>query len=46
MRGESGIEEQLGTFFRSNLLVAYALRDGAYTQHGTWRLQVRLTANY
>lgn len=42
----AGFEQQLGAYFRSNVLAAYALRDGAYTPTGAWRVQLRLTAAY
>jgi hemolysin activation/secretion protein len=42
----AGFDYQLGAYLRSNMSVGYALRDGAYTDAGNWRLDVRVVGSY
>jgi hemolysin activation/secretion protein len=41
-----GVDSVIGSYFRSNLTLAYALRSGAYTNAGTWRVLARAVVSY
>jgi hemolysin activation/secretion protein len=42
----AGIDQAFGGFYRANLTAAYALRDGPFTDAGTWRLHARVVLTY
>jgi hemolysin activation/secretion protein len=42
----AGFDYQLGSYLRSNLSVGYALRDGANTEAGSWRVDARVVGSY
>ncbi len=42
----AGLDETIGAFFRANLTVAYALRNGPFTDAGSWRLHARAVFSY
>jgi hemolysin activation/secretion protein len=41
-----GFDFLVGSYLKSNLTFAYALRDGLYTQEGDWRIHARVTVIY
>jgi len=42
----AGLDQAFGGFYRANLTAAYALRDGPFTDAGTWRLHARVVLTY
>ncbi len=42
----AGFDQQIGDYFKANFLIARAMRSTGFTETGTWRIQVRLTASY
>jgi hemolysin activation/secretion protein len=42
----AGVDYQIGAWLRSNVSIGYALRDGAYTDAGNWRIDARVVGSY
>jgi hypothetical protein len=42
----AGVDLLVGSYWKSNLTFAYALRDGPFTQAGDWRIHARATLSY